>query len=112
MFSFVRRLLRCVEARTVTHTLVCGTSRSGKSEAELARLVPLARRNDCAIVLLDPPGTLAAKFLLHLHALGLDGRVIYDRLADTDRVPGYDWLTPSAPADPLQQEAENDERIR
>ena len=31
---------------------------------------------------------------------------------DTDRVPGYDWLTPSTHPDPLQREAENDERVR
>lgn len=96
----------------VRHTLVCGATRSGKSEAELARLVPLAKRGDCGIVLLDPPGTLARKFLLHLDLLGLTSRVLYDRLADTDRVPGYDWLPPSAHPDPLQREAENDERTR
>lgn len=94
------------------HTLVCGATRSGKSEAELTRLVPLAKANDCAIVLLDPPGTLASKFLLHLHMQGLTGRLLYDRLADTDRVPGYDWLLASNHPDPLQRAAENDERLR
>ncbi len=96
----------------VQHTLVCGATRSGKSEATLARLVPLARLGECAIVLLDPPGTLAVKFLLHLEALGLTHRVLYDRLADTDRVPGYDWFQRSEHPDPLQRAAENDERIR
>ena len=43
----------------VKHTFVCGATRSGKSEAELVRLVALAKVNDIAIVLLDPPGTLA-----------------------------------------------------
>jgi hypothetical protein len=75
-------------------------------------LVRLARQEECAIVLLDPPGTLATQFLLHLRARRLDGRVIYDRLADTDYVPGYDWLTASDQADPFQRRAENDERIR
>jgi hypothetical protein len=110
--SFLRRWKRAPEGASVQHILVCGASRSGKSEAELARLVPLARRSDCAIVLLDPPGTLAVKFLLHLDDLGLTRRVLYDRLADTDRVPGYEWLVPSSHPDPLQREAENDERIR
>jgi hypothetical protein len=96
----------------VQHTFVCGATRSGKSEAELSRLGPLAQRNDCAIVLLDPPGTLASKFLLHLDRLGLTRRVIYDRLADTDRVPMYDWLTASSHSDPLQRQAEDDERVR
>jgi hypothetical protein len=96
----------------IEHIFVCGATRSGKSEAELSRLVPLAKANDCAIVLLDPPGTLASKLLLHLDACGLTRRVIYDRLADTDRVPGYDWLAQSAHPDSLQREAENDERIR
>jgi hypothetical protein len=96
----------------IRHTFVCGATRSGKSEAELTRLVPLAKRGDRAIVLLDPPGTLAKKFLLHLDLLGLTSRVLYDRLADTDRVPGYEWLPPSTHRDPLQREAENDERIR
>jgi len=112
LLSLLCRFLNRPVARPVTHTLVCGASRSGKSEAELARLLPLARRNDCAIVLMDPPGTLASKFLMHLHQLGLDDRVIYDRLADTDRVPGYEWLAPSDNPDALQREAENDERIR
>ncbi len=94
------------------HILVCGASRSGKSEAELARLVPLAQANDRAIVLMDPPGSLAAKVLLHLDLLGLGSRVLYDRLAETARVPGYDWLTRSENTDRLQREAENDERIR
>src|SRR5438067_990035 len=97
---------------SLVHTLVCGATRSGKSEAELSRLVLLAQANSCAIVLLDPPGTLAQKFLLHLDLLGLSSRVLYDRLADTDRVPGYAWLTPSQNADPLQRESENDERVR
>jgi hypothetical protein len=96
----------------IRHTFVCGTTRSGKSEAELARLVPLAKQGNAAMVLLDPPGTLARKFLLHLDLLGLTHRVLYDRLADTDRVPGYDWLSASTNPDPLQREAENDERIR
>jgi hypothetical protein len=96
----------------IRHIFVCGATRSGKSEAELARLVPIARANDCAIVLMDPPGTLARKFLLHLDLLGLTHRVLYDRLCDTDRVPGYDWLAPSRNPDPYQREAENDERAR
>lgn len=110
--SFLRRLLRRPTTPPVTHTLICGASRSGKSEAELSHLVPLARAGQTAIIVMDPPGTLAQKFLMHLHALGIADRVIYDRLADTDRVPGYDWLLPSANPDPLQREAENDERIR
>jgi hypothetical protein len=108
LLSFVRRH----RPTDIRHTFVCGATRSGKSEAELARLVPLARRNNCAIVLLDPPGTLARKFLLHLHRIGQASRVLYDRLSDTDRVPGYEWLLPSNNADPLQREAENDERVR
>jgi len=113
LLPFLRRLWkRSAKPGIITHTLVCGASRSGKSEAELTRLVPLAQRNDCAIVLIDPPGTLAAKFLLHLDGLGLTNRVLYDRLADTDRVPGYEWLSLSMNSDPLQREAENDESIR
>jgi hypothetical protein len=61
---------------------------------------------------MDPPGTLAAKFALHLNASGLSSRVIYDRLADTNAVLGYDWLRPSTHADALQREAENDENVR
>lgn len=112
LLSLLRRLFPRSATPPVTHTLICGASRSGKSEAELARLVPLARRGDCSLVVMDPPGTLARKLLLHLHALGLADRVLYDRLADTDRVPGFDWLAPSVHPDPLQREAENDERVR
>jgi hypothetical protein len=96
----------------VRHTLVCGATRSGKSAAELARLVPLARGQQCALVVLDPPGGLAAQLLLHLDSLGLTHRVLYDRLADTDRVPGYDWLSASTHPDPFQRSGENDERVR
>jgi hypothetical protein len=110
--SILRRLLGRPVMPPVTHTLVCGASRSGKSEAELSRLVPLASSGQCAIVVMDPPGKLAQKLLLHLHALSLADRVVYDRLADTDLVPGYAWLTPSAHPDPLQREAENEERTR
>ena len=111
---FLASVLRWLQMRPqpITHTLVCGVSRSGKSEAELSRLVPLAQTGTCAIVLLDPPGTLAEKFLLHLDARGLLDRVLYDYLADTDYVLGYDWLVASTHPDPLQREAENDERIR
>jgi hypothetical protein len=112
LLSFLRRLLGRPVMPPVTHTLVCGASRSGKSEAELSRLVPLASSGQCAIVVMDPPGKLAQKLLLHLYARALADRVIYDRLADTDQVPGYDWLSPSTNPDPLQREAENDERIR
>lgn len=98
--------------RPIVHTLVCGASRSGKSEAELSRLVPLAKSGEAAIVLLDPPGTLAQKFLLHLDLLGLTGRVVYDRLEETERVPGYEWLAPSSANDPLRREAEDDESVR
>ena len=45
-------------------------------------------------------------------AIGLASRVIHDRLADTDRVPGYDWLSRSHNPNPLQREAENEERVR
>lgn len=114
LLSFLRRLRqpRTSPTNNIVHTFICGATRSGKSEAELVRLVAMAKARDRAIVVLDPPGTMAAKFLLHLDHLGLTDHVLYDRLADTDRVLGYDWLSPSRHPDPLQREAENDERIR
>src|SRR5947209_7602611 len=111
LLAFLRRLFVRGPRPDVTHTLVCGASRCGKSAAELSRIVPIARAGDRAIVVVDPPGTLAAKLLLHLDALRLTERVIYDRLCDTDRVPGYDRLVASDHPNPLQREAENDERI-
>lgn len=112
--AWLSLLRRRRSSSAITHTLVCGATRSGKSEAELLHIFSLAKSNDCAIVLLDPPGTLAAKFLLHLDRRGLTHRVLYDRLADTDaeRIPGYDWLSSSSHPDPLQREAEDDERVR
>jgi hypothetical protein len=112
LLSLFRWLGAARAALDITHTLTCGASRSGKSEAELTKLVSLASKGEAAMVLMDPPGTLASKFLLHLHALGLTHQVIYDRLSGTDRVPGYEWLVPSVHPDPLQREAENEERIR
>src|SRR5574343_602095 len=96
----------------IRHTLVCGASRSGKSEAELTKLVALAKRNDCAIVLIDPHGPFAEKFLLHLSLIGQLKRVIYDRLQDTDRTPSYCWLRRSTNPDQYQRAAEDDEQLR
>jgi hypothetical protein len=96
----------------IIHMLICGASRSGKSEAELNRLVRLALSGRCSIVLLDPHGPLAQKFLLHLGLHGKLKRVIYDRLRDTDKTPSYNWLIRSTNPDAIQRAAEDDERLR
>lgn len=93
------------------HELYSGKSGSGKSEAVLTRFLQLAGLAT-AIVLLDPHGNLAKDLLLHLAGRHLLHRVIYDRLADTDLTPGYNFLTASNHPDSFQRYAQNEDCVR
>lgn len=97
---------------TTVHALIVGASGYGKSQFELRALVEATMTRDTAIILLDPHGTLAQDFLMHLAERHQLHRVIYDRLADTDLIPSYDWLTPSASPNPYTRLTQNDDKIR
>lgn len=93
------------------HALVVGGSGSGKSTAEIEALVDVARRGNSAIVVLDPhTNSLAYNFLSHCVALGMDDRVIYDRLSDLDNVLAWDFLSPSPAKAAHKRESQNKTR--
>lgn len=96
----------------IVHSLICGASGSGKSEGVLCDLVEEAEAGESAMILLDPHGPLADEFLLHLATRKMLHRVIYDRLADTDRVPCYDWLVPSTAPKLYDRMTEDDRSTR
>lgn len=57
--------------------LVCGSTRSGKSMAELRRLVEAAEEG-AALVVIDPHrDSLAAKLLEHLVSRGLKRHILF-----------------------------------
>ncbi|MFN0018079.1 MAG: hypothetical protein ACKVP0_07465 [Pirellulaceae bacterium] len=69
----------------------------------------LLRRDAPALLLFDPAGELARKAAKYL---ALQRRpFLYDALAETKNVLGYDFLPRSFNPDPDQQEAENNESI-
>jgi hypothetical protein len=92
------------------HRLVCGATRSGKSEHELGYVVRRVKRRECAVVAYDAHGTFTMKLAMRLAAEGARSRVLYDRLSDTDRTLGYEFLAVSNNPDELQRAQENDER--
>lgn len=92
--------------------LVCGSTRSGKSLAELSRLVDAAR-DGAALVVIDPHrDSLGSRLLEHLIARGLSGRVLFDSLEAVDRVIGYDFLPQAIAANPLRYLNLVDELVR
>jgi DNA helicase HerA-like ATPase len=57
--------------------LICGSTRSGKSMAELRRLVEAAE-GGASLVVIDPhQNSLSSKLLEHLTARGLQRRIIF-----------------------------------
>jgi hypothetical protein len=76
------------------HWLLAGMTRYGKSQLALRWLVAKALAQNTAIVLFDPPGGLADLFVKHLAFHGQLKRVVWDRLANNQWCPGYDFLTP------------------
>ncbi len=75
------------------NTLIVGSTRSGKSTAELKNLVEVAERGDTAIVVFDPHrDSLAFGALSQLTARGMKNRILYDRLSELHRVLGWDFL--------------------
>lgn len=90
-----------------------GSTRSGKTLAELRRLLHAAILG-CALVVIDPHrDSLAAGLLTHLVARGMQRRVLFDRLSAADRVLSSDSLPkPTAPPHSFQYRIEADELIR
>lgn len=96
-----------------SNVLSCGSTRSGKSLAELRRLLHAAALG-CALVVIDPHrDSLAAGLLTHLVARGMQHRVLFDRLAAADRILSHDFLPkPAAPLGSFRHRIEADELIR
>ncbi len=91
--------------------LIVGSTGSGKSEAELVELVRLAHRRDCAVVLLDGHGPLAFAAAGHWAARGHETRMVYEPLADTERVLCWPML-PKSSAPGLPQRLLEDAETR
>lgn len=77
------------------HWLIGSMTRFGKSQLALRWMLEKATAGDTAVVLIDPPGTLAEEFVRHLAHRGLAGRLIWDRMTDNRNCPGYEFLTPN-----------------
>lgn len=89
--------------------LIIGGSGWGKSEGTLNELMRIAR--SMAIVLFDPHGSLARKFMLHLLNEGMQHRVLYDRISDFDRLLAGFKFEQSVHPNLLKRESENSKRI-
>src|SRR5438270_7154770 len=80
--------------------------------AEVRRLVEAAKEG-ASLVVIDPHrDSLAARLQEHLVARGMQRRILYDRLADLDRVIGYDFLPKPTATSPLEYLTEADDLIR
>ncbi len=75
--------------------LIVGTTGSGKSEAELHELVRLADEGGPAVVLLDGHGPLAFSTAGHWAARGHEARMVFEPLAETERVLAWSMLRKS-----------------
>jgi len=89
--------------------LIGGMTRSGKSTAELVRLVQAAMAGK-GILVCDPHGSLAWALFKQLVYRKID--CLYERLADTKRVLKRQFLVPSTAEDEWERRGENDERTR
>jgi hypothetical protein len=85
--------------------LIIGGSGSGKSEGTLTELVEIARAREMAIVLMDPHGLLARRFMLQLVSYGLAHHVLYDKLCEFNRILAGFTLEQSTETNILKKEA-------
>ena len=88
----------------------CGSTRSGKSVAELNDIVSAAKCRDVAIVCCDPhPNSLAWAAFSHLTARSQASRIIFDQLTYFNRVPGYQFLLRSRARNQLRRESRDEQ---
>ena len=99
--------------------LVSGSTRSGKSFAEVIEILIAAMvgvmtgTSKMGIVVIDPHvNSLVWNVFKYLVAYGQSGRVLYDRLSSFSRVLGYRFLKPSNARNPFKREAENDQTVK
>lgn len=93
--------------------LVCGSTRSGKSTAEVIAIIAAAMAGTVAIVVIDPHvRSLAWNAFVQLVGRGLWKRVLFDQLSNLSRVLGYRFLRPSRSSNPYVRDAENEQTIR
>lgn len=98
----------------MANILVTGATRSGKTTAEIKRIVEAVEQGgrQMAAVIIDPhTDSLAWGVLLQLVARGLAPRILFERLSNLDRVLGWQFLARSTAATPLLRLAEDDESI-
>lgn len=93
--------------------IVCGSTRSGKSTAEVIDIVVAAVMASMAIVVIDPHvGSLAWNAFVQLVSRGVTKRILFDRLSDLSHFLGYRFLRPSRSPNPYRREAENEQTIK
>ncbi len=93
--------------------LICGSTRCGKSTAEIIEIIAAAMTPATAVVVVDPHAmSLAWNALVQLVSRGMRKRVLFDQLGNLDRVLGYRFLRPSRAKDSNRREAENEQTIR
>ena len=99
--------------------LICGSTRCGKSFAEVVEIVIAAMvgvmtsAHKMAVVVIDPHvHSLAGNAFKYLVACSQTDRILFDRLSSFHRVLGYQFLQPSRASNPLQREAENDQTVK
>ena len=110
----MRRSKRSSPKRTFPYMqgnkFACGSTRSGKSVAEVNDVVAAATKRDVAIVVCDPhPKSLAWNSFIQLIARGHDKRIVYDQLTRFSRVPGYKFLASSKARNSLRRESLNEQ---
>lgn len=94
--------------------LVAGSTRSGKSMAEVHDILAAATSDEpMAIVVCDPhPRSLTATVFQQLIALGQGRRIVYDQIPYFDSCPGYEMISRSKAKDPVRRAAQNDQAVR
>ena len=95
------------------NAVICGSTRSGKSTAEVIAIISAALAGTVAIVVIDPHvRSLAWNAFVQLVGRGLWKRVLFDQLSNLSRVLGYRFLRPSRSSNPYIRDAENEQTIR
>jgi len=89
------------------NTLVVGMTQSGKSTAELNRIIDW----DGAQVILDPHNSLAKKYLQWVACNDDESNIVYDDLTRTDKVLSWNFIERSEKAGSAG-ERENENRVR
>lgn len=92
--------------------LISGSTRSGKSTAEVIDILAAALAG-MAVVVIDPHmNSLAWNAFVQSVGRGLTRRVLFDRLSNLSRILGYRFLRPSRAVNPFVRRAEHEQTTR